>query len=733
MTTPVRDIGRKPPVAPGLPLVGNAVDLLRDPLACFVRLYERMGPVFRVVAPGRSYVVLAGPEANRSFLSWDERFLSSQPVYAPYVKDLGSRRVLIAMDGEEHQAYRKWLRPGLSREAIGPHVPRMLAVLDDSVSKWQVGEVLDVTKVLQYLIAQMSGVALAGRPVDGDFEAVRTFAHTFLGAGVGSFPGFLRLSPRYRRARRRFFRFVRNVISQHRRDGIRDRPADLIDLLLQGSSPSGEPLSEADILASAHMPYSNSLVYVSATCGFLLYELLRHPDVLTKVQDEVDELFSGGPVRLQELQQTRWLRGALLETQRLHPIALSLPRYAHTPFEFEGHRIEAGEMTLTATAVTQFLPQFFPEPDRFDVTRYWPPRSEHRQPSMLVPYGIGPHVCLAAGVVHTLALLAVGALLHRLEFDLEPSDYRLGVSVAPFPAPARDFRLRVRRRREPRAASGRGVEGAPAAIEDLFSELDPHALARAAEKASKEAFGPGTWILREGGAADRFYILTSGEVEVLKGPLDDGPKVLARIGAPGFFGEIGLLHGVPRTASVRATDACEAIVLDRRTFLDLVADTDMTSAEIAALVHRRWVAATLAGALPRLPPDAVRELAPRFTRERHHPGSVIVRQGDAPDRFYLIARGEVEVINTHPDGREIPLGRLRAGDFFGEIGLLQDRPRTATVRAVGEVEVMALEREDFLVMVSDSEATGEQIALKVAERLAERIKDRPGSDGDREP
>jgi CRP-like cAMP-binding protein len=351
---------------------------------------------------------------------------------------------------------------------------------------------------------------------------------------------------------------------------------------------------------------------------------------------------------------------------------------------------------------------------------------------MLVPYGMGPHVCLAAGIVNTLALLAVGGLLHRLEFDLEPSDYRLGVSVAPFPAPARDFRLRVRKRREPRAAAGRPPGRTPTAMEDLFSELDPEALARAAGRASRESFGPGTVILREGDAADRFCILTSGEVEVLTGHLDENPKVLARIAAPGFFGEIGLLRGVPRTASVRATGPCEALVLERQAFLDLVADTDMTSAEIAAVVHRRWVGATLARALPRLSPDAIRELAPRFAHERHDPGKIIVRQGDAPDRFYLIARGEVDVLNTHPDGREIPLARLGAGEFFGEIGLLQDRPRTATVRAAGEVEVMTLEREDFLAMVSGSGATGEQIAMKVTERLAARMEGRLSSDGGRE-
>ena len=93
-------------------------------------------------------------------------------------------------------------------------------------------------------------------------------------------------------------------------------------------------------------------------------------------------------------------------------------------------------------------------------------------------------------------------------------------------------------------------------------------------------------------------------------------------------------------------------------------------------------------------------------------GEVVIRAGDTGDRFYIVADGELEIVGDR-------LYRTAsAGDHFGEIALLQDVPRTATVRAVADSRLYALERGDFLAAVTghaDVRAAGEAIA---AERLA---------------
>ena len=632
------------------------------------------------------------------------------------------------MDGEAHRALRKWLRPGFSREAISAKLPQMLAALEAAVRTWQPDDQLNVTDLFQFLIAQMSGIAFTGCPIDHHFPDARTFAHTFLGAGIGSFPGFMRQLPKYRLARRRFLAFLRQLVANYQEVDQTEHQPNLIDLLLQEDTPLDTPLDEADILANIHMPYTNSLVYVAATCGFMLYELLKHPDILAEVQGEVDDLFANGPTDFGQLWRTKWLRATLLETQRLHPIALSTPRYVSNSFTHEGFYIPAGSLTLTATAVTHFLPAFFPKPTQFDPSRYWAPRFEHRQSGMLVPYGIGPHSCLSAGVVNGLILLCVGGLLHKTAFALEPDNYELRISVAPFPAPAKSFRVRVEQTRQDQDHT-EPVDKDDKTFADVWPEVDLESLSRAVGQARRRNIAPGELIIREGDLAAHFYIIVAGEVDVQKTLLDSAPRSVARLGTGDYFGEIGLLHGVRRTASVKAVTIVELIELDRSAFVALVADTDLTSSEIATQLHRRLISTTLSASLPKLTLDQVAEIAPKFAVRTYGPEVDIIQQGEPANDFYVLLRGQVNVISNHPDGRQIHLAQLDAGEYFGEIGLLQGRPRNATVRTTPDQEalVMVLGREDFQAMMNDSRATNDVVALLMARRLNKLIEQKVGS------
>ncbi len=98
--------------------------------------------------------------------------------------------------------------------------------------------------------------------------------------------------------------------------------------------------------------------------------------------------------------------------------------------------------------------------------------------------------------------------------------------------------------------------------------------------------------------------------------------------------------------------------------------------------------------LGELTPAARATVAEKMTAEHYAPDAVILRQGDVGDTFYVIRQGAVSV-TSHTDGAERVLAIRRAGEFFGEAALLTDNPRNATVRAIDDVELLALGKDDF--------------------------------------
>ncbi len=143
--------------------------------------------------------------------------------------------------------------------------------------------------------------------------------------------------------------------------------------------------------------------------------------------------------------------------------------------------------------------------------------------------------------------------------------------------------------------------------------------------------------------------------------------------------------------------------------------TDNDSAPSGEEVTRDEVAR----ALNRLSPRQVDEVSSKFVRERYSRGQVIIQQGDPADRFYIITSGRAEIFHEDLSGDITFLEPRLPGDYFGEIGLFKNQPRTATVRAPmdGEVEVLALDRVHFQELLKDSKATEAHVAQEMIRRL----------------
>jgi len=117
--------------------------------------------------------------------------------------------------------------------------------------------------------------------------------------------------------------------------------------------------------------------------------------------------------------------------------------------------------------------------------------------------------------------------------------------------------------------------------------------------------------------------------------------------------------------------------------------------------------------------EMLEELTEFFISEYYASGKIIINEGEQGDRFYVIARGKVEiVINPENDGEKI-VNVLEDGDYFGEIALLKEVMRTATVRARTPCLLLSLRRRQFERVVSKTPGLRIQLEKEMDKRLVQ--------------
>jgi hypothetical protein len=107
------------------------------------------------------------------------------------------------------------------------------------------------------------------------------------------------------------------------------------------------------------------------------------------------------------------------------------------------------------------------------------------------------------------------------------------------------------------------------------------------------------------------------------------------------------------------------------------------------------------------------------TQFRFSPGELVFRQGEPGDLVYSIVSGEVEILREMPDGEERLLATMGPGEYFGEMALISDAARTATVRARTEVEIVGMGRADFTTLYAYLPGLKQRVETLMRQRAAD--------------
>ncbi|KAJ2612168.1 hypothetical protein H4S08_002826 [Coemansia sp. RSA 1365] len=223
----------------------------------------------------------------------------------------------------------------------------------------------------------------------------------------------------------------------------------------------------------------------------------------------------------------------------------------------------------------------------------------------------------------------------------------------------------------------------------LFKNLDEDSYRDVVDAMEEKRVKKGQDVIVQGGVGDYFYIVEHGSFEIFVKKGDEAPFKVSDVRDGGSFGELALMYNAPRAATVTATSDSTLWALDRITFRSLLMERTSRKRRL----YERFLETV--PLLKSLEPYERQKIADALESVTYNDNETIVKQGDPGSDFFLIEQGSIRVYKTDENGvtREFP--PLPQGGYFGELALLDDQPRQATLVACGRTKCARMSKDAF--------------------------------------
>jgi sterol 14-demethylase len=434
MTTSEIDL-RQPPRASGEggpSGTGHLEELRADPIGLMERTRAECGDVGTFRLADRDVVLLTGADANEIFFRAPDEDLDQAEAY-PFMTPIFGEGVVFDADPEER---RKALHNQALRDKfMRGHAATIAAEVDRMTAQSPAGGEIDLLDWFAELTIYTSSACLIGKrfreQLDGRFaqlyhdleRGTDALAYVDPYADIESFHA-------RDRARVGLVELVQGIMDGRAVEPPPDKEdRDLLDVLMSIKDEDGSLHFSAHIITGMFI----SMMFAghhttSGTAAWTLIELLKRPDVLAGVVEELDGLAAEDPeISYQALREMPRLETAIKEALRLHPPLIILLRVAKVPIEVGGYTIAPGTMVAASPSVSNRDPQAFADPERFDPDRYLAPREDDAaNPWSWIPFGAGRHRCVGAAFAMMQLKAIFSVLLRSYEFELTqpPETYR---------------------------------------------------------------------------------------------------------------------------------------------------------------------------------------------------------------------------------------------------------------------------------------------------------------------
>lgn len=384
---------------------------------------ERYGKVVTIRVTGLPPIVqFSDPDAVREVFATGDDVMHAGEANAVLEPFLGAYSVLV-LDGARHRSQRRLLLPPFRGERMRAYGEAMRDITAIAIAKWprapgggarfvlqRETQAITLDVILRTVFGMEDGadqdrmralLARALRILDNPLYIVRTFQKDY---------GPLSPWGRFLRLRREIFREMDALVARRRSEGLGD---DILSMLLEATHEDGTPMSSEEIhdelltlLVAGHETTATGITWA-------LHRLSIHPDVLARVQAELDERLGAAPIDPDRVRELPYLDAVCRETLRIHPVIPGIGRVLQKPAVVGGHALPAGVAVGCSIYLVHSDPDTWPDPERFDPTRFL---DKKPTPYTYFPFGGGLRRCIG----EAFALYEMRIVLATILRELEP-------------------------------------------------------------------------------------------------------------------------------------------------------------------------------------------------------------------------------------------------------------------------------------------------------------------------
>ena len=409
------------PVAPRLPLVGNGLAFLREPLGFLRAMRDRHGDVVRVALGPMEATLVSHPDLVEDVLVARNRLWRKDAYLRTSLRPVLGQG-LLSSEGDFWRRQRRLAQPAFHRERVAAYGAIMVEHAERLARRWRDGEVRDLHEDMMRLTLEIVAQALFGANV-GDRakdvgDAVAAIL-AYVSDPVELFVPFVKRLPtrrsrHYARAVRELDAIVYGVIERRRRS--EEAPNDLLSMLLHARDEDGSRMSDEQLRDECMTLFLAGHETTAIALSWTWLLLSEHPRVREALEAELDAL-GDRPATVEDLPRLRYTGQVVAESMRLYPPAWSLGREALEDLELGGFEIRRGENVWFCPWSIQRDPRWFDEPDAFRPERWEGDLAKRLHKYAYFPFGGGPRLCIGQSFAQMEAVLLLATLARAFRAD----------------------------------------------------------------------------------------------------------------------------------------------------------------------------------------------------------------------------------------------------------------------------------------------------------------------------